>query len=257
MRLKLNKPLVFFDLETTGINTAKDRIVELSYIKIMPDGREECKTWRVNPQMPIPAQATAIHGITDEDVKDCPVFKDFAKSLEEEIAGCDLAGFNSNKFDIPLLAEEFFRAGISVDLTKRKFVDVLTIYHRMEPRNLATAYKFYCGKDLVGSHHAANDTRATYEILMSQLDKYPELENDVDALAAFSSFNDKVDFSGRMVFNENGEEVFNFGKYKGRLVADILKKDTSYYSWMMQGDFSLDTKKKLTDIANRVKNNKP
>ena len=253
MQLNLKKPLVFFDLETTGINITKDRIVEISYLKIMPDGTEESKTWRVNPLMPIPAQATAIHGITNEDVKDCPTFKDFAASLAEQIKGCDLAGFNSNRFDIPLLAEEFLRAQIDINLSECKFIDVLTIFHKQEPRNLKAAYKFYCGKELTDAHQAEGDTKATYEVLMAQLDMYPELENDVDTLSVYSSFTNNVDFAGRMIYNENGEEVIHFGKYNGQLVKDVLKKDPAYYSWIMQGDFALDTKKKLTEIYNRVK----
>jgi len=253
MQLNLKNPLVFFDLETTGINITKDRIVEISYLKIMPDGKEECRTRRVNPQIPIPEQATAVHGITDEDVKDCPTFKELAKSLAAQIEGCDLAGFNSNRFDIPMLAEEFLRAGVDIDLNKRKFIDVQTIFHKMEQRNLIAAYKFYCNKDLTNAHSAESDTRATYEVLMSQLDRYPELENNVDALSAFSSFNNNVDFAGRMIFNENGEEVINFGKYKGQLVKDVLKKDLGYYGWIMQGDFPLNTKQKLTEIRLRMK----
>ena len=252
MRLNLKNPIVFFDLETTGINITKDRIVEISYLKVMPDGKEICKTRRVNPQMPIPEQATAIHGITDDDVKDCPAFKELAKSLAAQIEGCDLAGFNSNRFDIPLLAEEFLRAEVDIDLTKRKFIDVQTIFHKMEQPNLIAAYKFYCGKDLEDAHSAESDTRATYEVLMSQLDRYPELVNDVNALSEFSSFNNNVDFAGRMIYNENGEEVINFGKYKGQLVKEVLKKDLGYYGWIMQGDFSLNTKQKLTEI--RLKN---
>jgi len=220
----------------------------------MPDGQEECKTRRVNPQMPIPEQATAIHGITDDDVKDCPVFKELAKSLAAQIEGCDLAGFNSNRFDIPLLAEEFLRAGVDIDLNKRKFIDVQTIFHKMEQRNLIAAYKFYCGKDLTNAHSAESDTRATYEVLMSQLDRYPELENNVNALSEFSSFNSNVDFAGRMIYNESGDEVINFGKYKGQLVKDVLKKDLGYYGWIMQGDFSLNTKQKLTEIRLKIKN---
>ncbi len=244
---------MFFDLETTGINITKDRIVEISYLKIMPDGREESKTRRVNPQMPIPEQATAVHGITDEDVKDCPTFKELAKSLATQLEGCDLAGFNSNRFDIPLLAEEFLRADVTIDLNKRKFIDVQTIFHKMEQRNLIAAYKFYCGKELMDAHSAESDTRATYEVLMSQLDRYPELENDVDTLSSFSSFNNNVDFAGRMIYNENNEEVINFGKYKGQLVKDVLKKDLGYYGWIMQGDFPLNTKQKLTEIRLRMK----
>lgn len=253
MQLNLKNPLVFFDLETTGINITNDRVVEISYLKVKPDGSEESRTRRVNPQIPIPEQATAIHGITDEDVKDCPTFKEIAKSLAAQIEGCDLAGFNSNRFDIPMLAEEFLRAGVDIDLNRRKFIDVQTIFHKMEQRNLVAAYKFYCGKELMDAHSAESDTRATYEVLMSQLDRYPELENDVDALSKFSSFNRNVDFAGRMIYNENGEEVINFGKYKGSLVKNVLKKDQGYYGWIMQGDFPLNTKQKLTEIRLRLK----
>jgi DNA polymerase-3 subunit epsilon len=253
MQLNLKNPLVFFDLETTGINITNDRVVEISYLKVKPDGHEECRTRRVNPQIPIPGEATAIHGITDEDVKDCPTFKEIAKSLAAQIEGCDLAGFNSNRFDIPMLAEEFLRAGVTIDLNKRKFIDVQTIFHKMEQRNLAAAYKFYCGKEFTNAHSAESDTRATYEVLMSQLDRYPELENDIDALSKFSSFNHNVDFAGRMIYNENGDEVINFGKHKGSLVKDVLKKDQGYYGWMMQGDFPLNTKQKLTEIRFRLK----
>ncbi|MDR1379905.1 MAG: 3'-5' exonuclease [Tannerella sp.] len=253
MRLNLKNPLVFFDLETTGINITKDSIVEIAYLKIKPDGSEESRTRRINPQMPIPAQATAIHGITDEDVKDCPTFKEIAKSLAMQIEGCDLAGFNSNRFDIPMLAEEFLRAGVDVDLNKHKFIDVQTIFHKMEQRSLVAAYKFYCGRELTDAHSAEGDTRATYEVLMSQLDRYPDLKNDIDALSEFSSFNNNVDFAGRMIYNENREEVINFGKYKGMPVRDVLKKDLSYYSWIMQGDFPLNTKQKLTEIRIRMK----
>ena len=254
MRLNLKNPLVFFDLETTGINITNDRIVEISYLKITPDGKEDSKTRRINPQMPIPEQATAIHGITDDDVKDCPTFKELAKSLAAQIEGCDLAGFNSNRFDIPMLAEEFLRAEVDIDLSKRKFIDVQTIFHKMEQRNLVAAYKFYCGKELTDAHSAESDTRATYEVLMSQLDRYTELENDVESLSAFSSFNNNVDFAGRMIYNENEEEVINFGKYKGQLVKDVLKKDIGYYGWIMQGDFPLNTKQKLTEIRLKIKN---
>jgi DNA polymerase-3 subunit epsilon len=253
MQLNLKNPLVFFDLETTGINITKDRIVEISYLKVKPDGSEECKTRRINPQISIPEQATAIHGIMDADVKDCPIFKEIAKSLAGQIEGCDLAGFNSNRFDIPMLAEEFLRADVNIDLNKRKFIDVQTIFHKMEQRNLIAAYKFYCGKDLTGAHSAESDTRATYEVLMSQLDRYPELNNDVNALSEFSSFSNNVDFAGRMIYNENGDEIINFGKYKGQLIKDVLKKDQGYYSWIMQGDFPLNTKQKLTEIRLRLK----
>ena len=256
MQLNLRNPLVFFDLETTGIDIAKDRIVEISMVKVMPNGEEIVKTRRINPGMPIPPESTAIHGITDEDVKDCPKFKEIAKSLAAQIEGCDLAGFNSNRFDIPMLAEEFLRAGVDVDLNRRKFIDVQTIFHKMEQRNLTAAYKFYCNKDLANAHSAEADTMATYEVLKAQLDRYPELENDVNFLSKYSSFTNNVDFAGRMVYNEKGQEVINFGKYKGRLVEEELKSDPSYYAWIMNGDFPLNTKKMLTEIRLRGFNQK-
>ena len=256
MQLNLKNPLVFFDLETTGIDIAKDRIVEISMVKVMPNGEEIVKTRRINPGMPIPPESTAIHGITDEDVKDCPKFKEIAKSLAAQIEGCDLAGFNSNRFDIPMLAEEFVRAGVDVDLNRRKFIDVQTIFHKMEQRNLTAAYKFYCNKDLANAHSAEADTMATYEVLKAQLDRYPELENDVNFLSKYSSFTNNVDFAGRMVYNEKGQEVINFGKYKGRLVEEVLKSDPSYYAWIMNGDFPLNTKKMLTEIRLRGFNKK-
>lgn len=256
MQLNLKNPLVFFDLETTGIDIAKDRIVEISMAKVMPNGEEIVKTRRINPGMPIPPESTAIHGITDEDVKDCPKFKEIAKSLAAQIEGCDLAGFNSNRFDIPMLAEEFLRAGVDVDLNRRKFIDVQTIFHKMEQRNLTAAYKFYCNKDLANAHSAEADTMATYEVLKAQLDRYPELENDVNFLSKYSSFTNNVDFAGRMVYNEKGQEVINFGKYKGRVVEEVLKSDPSYYAWIMNGDFPLNTKKMLTEIRLRGFNKK-
>lgn len=256
MQLNLRNPLVFFDLETTGINIVKDRIIEISYVKVHPNGKEETKTRRVNPEMPIPPESTAIHGITDEDVKDCPVFKEIAKSLASEIEGCDLAGYNSNRFDIPLLAEEFLRAGVDIELNRRKFVDVQTIFHKMEQRTLSAAYKFYCDKSLENAHTAEADTLATYEVLKAQLDRYPDLKNDVAYLSQFSSYNNNVDFAGRMVYNDKGEEVINFGKYKGRLVAEVLKNDPGYYAWIMNGDFPLNTKKMLTEIKLRGFNSK-
>ena len=256
MQLNLKNPLVFFDLETTGIDIAKDRIVEISMVKVMPNGEEIVKTRRINPGMPIPPESTAIHGITDEDVKDCPKFKEIAKSLAAQIEGCDLAGFNSNRFDIPMLAAEFLRAGVDVDLNRRKFIDVQTIFHKMEQRNLTAAYKFYCNKDLANAHSAEADTMATYEVLKAQLDRYPELENDVNFLSKYSSFTNNVDFAGRMVYNEKGQEVINFGKYKGRVVEEVLKSDPSYYAWIMNGDFPLNTKKMLTEIRLRGFNKK-
>ncbi|WP_106827733.1 3'-5' exonuclease [Parabacteroides pacaensis] len=256
MQLNLKNPLVFFDLETTGINIVTDRIVEISYVKIFPNGKEETKTRRINPEMHIPEEATAIHGITDEDVKDCPTFKSIAKSLATQIEGCDLAGYNSNRFDIPLLAEEFLRAGVDIDLSKRKFVDVQTIFHKMEQRTLSAAYKFYCNKSLENAHTAAADTMATYEVLKAQLDRYPDLKNDINFLSEYSCFTNNVDFAGRMVYNEKKQEVFNFGKYKGKLVSEVLRNDPGYYSWIMQGDFPLNTKKMLTTIKLRDFNNK-
>ena len=256
MQLNLKNPLVFFDLETTGINIVKDRIVEISFVKVHPNGKEESKTRRINPEMPIPPESTAIHGITDEDVKDCPTFKEIAKSLAAQIEGCDLAGYNSNRFDLPLLAEEFLRAGVDIDLNKRKFVDVQTIFHKMEQRTLAAAYKFYCDKSLENAHTAEADTMATYEVLKAQLDRYPELQNDINFLSQYSSYGNNVDFAGRMVYNDKGEEVINFGKYKGRLVEEVLKNDPGYYSWIMNGDFPLNTKKMLTEIKLRGFNSK-
>lgn len=202
--------------------------------------------------MPIPPESTAIHGITDEDVKDCPTFKEIAKSLATQIEGCDLAGYNSNRFDIPLLAEEFLRAGVDIDLNRRKFIDVQTIFHKMEQRTLSAAYKFYCDKSLENAHTAEADTMATYEVLKAQLDRYPELQNDIDFLSKYSSYTNNVDFAGRMVYNDKGEEIINFGKHKGRLVEEVLKTDLGYYEWMMKGDFPLNTKKKLTEIKLRM-----
>ena len=256
MQLNLRNPLVFFDLETTGIDIVHDRIVEISMVKVMPNGDEIVKTRRINPGMPIPPESTAIHVITDDDVKDCPTFKEIAKSLAAQIEGCDLAGFNSNRFDIPMLAEEFLRAGVDVNLGRRKFVDVQTIFHKKEQRNLTAAYKFYCQKDLENAHSAEADTMATYEVLKAQLDRYPDLENDINFLSQYSSFNKNVDFAGRMVYNEQGKEEINFGKYKGRLVEEVLKNDPGYYGWMMNGDFPLNTKQMLTEIRLRGFNQK-
>lgn len=251
MKLNLKNPLVFFDLETTGVNIVSDRIVEISYLKVHPNGKEESKTRRINPEMPIPASASAVHGIYDEDVKDCPTFREVAKSLASQIEGCDLAGYNSNRFDIPLLAEEFLRAEVDIDLSKRKFIDVQTIFHKKEQRTLSAAFKFYCDKELEDAHSAEADTKATYEILKAQLDRYEDLKNDMEFLSEYSCFTNNVDFAGRIVYNEKQEEVINFGKYKGRLVAEVLKTDPGYYGWIMQGDFSLHTKKVITNIKLR------
>ncbi|MDR1720672.1 MAG: 3'-5' exonuclease [Dysgonamonadaceae bacterium] len=251
MNLNLKNPLIFFDLETTGINITSDRIVEISYLKIYPNGKEESKTRRINPEMPIPPQATAIHGISDEDVKDCPPFRSIAKSLAAHLKGCDLAGYNSNRFDIPMLAEEFLRAEVDIDLMKQKFVDVQTIFHKKEQRTLSAAYKFYCDKALDDAHSAEADTKATYEILKAQLDRYPDLENNIEFLSEYSAYNNNVDFAGRLIYNEKKEEVINFGKYKGRLAEEVLKADPGYYSWIIQGDFSLHTKRAFTNIKLR------
>ena len=252
MRLNLKNPLVFFDLETTGVNIAADRIVELSYLKIDLNGNEVTKTMLINPTIPIPAETTAIHGITDEDVKDAPTFQSIAKNLAREIEGCDLAGYNSNKFDIPLLAEEFLRADVDIDMMKRKFIDVQVIFHKMEQRTLGAALKFYCNRDLENAHSAEADTRATYDILKAQLERYPNLKNDMAELAEFSSHNRNVDFAGRIIYNDKDVEVFNFGKYKGQSVAEVLAKDQGYYGWLMNGDFPLHTKKVMTNIKLRT-----
>lgn len=249
MQLNLKNPMVFFDLETTGVSITHDRIVEVSFLKVYPNGKEEIKSRRINPGMPIPPQATAIHGITDDDVKDCPTFKQVARSLADQLEGCDLAGFNSSRFDVPMLAEEFLRAGVDFDMSKRKFVDVQIIFHKKEQRTLEAAYAFYCNKKLDDAHSAEADTLATYEVLKSQLDRYPDLTNDVEALSKeYSSFNNNVDFAGRIIYNDKGVEVFNFGKHRGRPVTEVLAKEPSYYSWMMEGDFPLNTKQVLTKI---------
>lgn len=252
MELNLKNPLVFFDLETTGLSITRDRIVEVSLLKVSPNGKQEVKTRRINPGMPIPPESTAIHGITDDDVKDCPTFKQVAKSLADQLEGCDLAGFNSSRFDVPMLAEEFLRAGVDFDMGKRKFVDVQIIFHKKEQRTLEAAYAFYCDKKLDNAHSAETDTIATYEVLKAQLDRYPDLENNIEVLSKeYSSFNNNVDFAGRMIYNENGVELFNFGKHKGKPVAEVLKNEPSYYAWIMEGDFPLNTKQALTKIRLR------
>ena len=254
MELNLKRPIIFFDLETTGVDTANDRIVEISMIKIMPNGEEIVRTRRINPQMHIPEQATAIHGITDEMVKDEPTFAQIAKSMAQFIEGCDFGGFNSNRFDLPMLVEEFLRVGVDADFKNRQFIDVQTIFHKMEQRTLVAAYKFYCDKDLTEAHSAEADTRATYEVLKAQLDRYPDLQNDITALAEFSERGQTADFAGRIGYNDKGEEIFNFGKHKGRKVEDVFREDPSYYSWMINGDFPLYTKKVITEIYIRQKN---
>lgn len=248
MTLKLTKPLAFFDLETTGLNIASDRIVEIAILRVNPNGSKDTKTMLLNPTIPISKESSSIHGITDEDVKDKPTFEDVAKELEQFIQGCDLAGYNSNKFDIPLLAEEFLRADIDFDISKRNLVDVQNIFHRMEQRTLSAAYQFYCNKDLTNAHSAEADTTATYEILEAQIEKYEVLENNVKFLDQFSKKSNNVDLLGRIVYNENNVEVFNFGKHKGKAVTEVLEKEPGYYQWMMNGDFPLYTKKVLTAL---------
>lgn len=251
MELKLVKPIVFFDLETTGTNITDDRIVEISYIKVYPDGREESRTLRINPGRPIPPEATAVHHISDADVANAPLFAQVAGELVAVFTDVDIAGFNSNRFDVPLLVEEFLRVGTNLDLAKCRFVDVQTIFHKMEQRTLSAAYLFYCGKELDGAHSADADTRATYEVLKAQLDRYESLQNDIDFLSKFSTQNRNVDFAGRIVYNDKDVEVFNFGKYKGMPVAEVMVRDSGYYSWIMQGDFPLNTKNVITRIRLR------
>jgi DNA polymerase-3 subunit epsilon len=251
LKLNLKRPLAFIDLETTGINVSSDRIIELSVLKISQDGKEEWFTSRINPEMPIPPKSTAIHGITDGDVAMAPVFKEIGKKLAGFLEGCDLAGYNSIKFDVPVLAEEFLRSNIEFNFRKRRYIDVQVIFHKKEQRTLTAAYLFYCKKELKEAHSSKADTAATYEILESQLDRYDDLENDVEKLAEISSFNNNVDFAGRIILDENGVEIFNFGKYKGKAVDIVFSEDPAYYSWMMNGDFPRYTKKVLTEIKLR------
>jgi DNA polymerase-3 subunit epsilon len=256
MKLNLTCPVVFFDLETTGTDINKDRIVEICYLKVWPNGNEDAHTMRINPDMHIPEEASKVHGIYDDDVKDCPKFKEVAKNIAKDFEGADIAGFNSNRFDVPLLAEEFLRAEVDIDLARHRFIDVQVIFHKKEQRTLSAAYQFYCGKNLEDAHTALADTRATYEVLKAQLDKYPDLQNDMKFLSDYSSFTKNVDFAGRMVYNDSGAEVFNFGKYKGQLVKDVLAKDPGYYSWILNSDFTLNTKAALTRIRLREMMNK-
>lgn len=252
MQLKLNRPIIFFDIEATGLNVASDRIVELCYIKLYPNGKEEVKTQRFNPGLHISAEASSVNGIYDEDVANCPRFKEKAAELAQTFTGCDLAGFNSNHFDIPLLVEEFIRAGVDFDITGAKFVDVQGIFHKMEKRDLTSAYKFYCNKNLEDAHTAEADTRATLEVLEAQLDRYADtLQNDVTFLANFSRRNRNVDLAGRIVYNDQGVETINFGKYRGRAVSEVLQRDPGYFSWIMQGDFTQNTKQAFMRIKLR------
>jgi|TARA_B100000767_G_scaffold30526_2_gene26252 DNA polymerase-3 subunit epsilon len=256
MQLNLNKSICFFDLETTGLNITKDRIVEISILKVNPDGSEEKKTWLVNPEMPIPTVVIAVHGITDEKVANKPTFNELAKEVNAWIKDSDLAGFNSNRFDIPLLAEEMLRAGVDFDMKNRCSVDVQTIFHKMEQRTLKAALKFYCDKSLEDAHSAEADTMATYEVLKAQLDRYEDLDNDMGFLADFSSRKKIADFAGFIDYDKAGEECFSFGKHKGRKVTEILEKEPGYFGWLQSADFPLYTKKVLTAIKLRSLNNK-
>ena len=251
MKLNLKRPIIFFDLETTGTDTTNDRIVEISMVKVTPDGEKTIKTRRINPEMPIPAEATEVHHITDDDVKDCPTFRQIAKSLKAFMEGCDFGGFNSNRFDLPLLAEEFLRAEVDVDFRKRRYIDVQNIFHKKEERTLVAAYRFYCNKDLEAAHSAEADTIATYEVLLGQLERYSDLENSVEFLAQYSTRYQTADLAGRIGYNEKQQEIFTFGKYKGRIVAEVFAEDPNYYDWMMKGDFPQYTKKVITEIKLR------
>jgi DNA polymerase-3 subunit epsilon len=253
MSLKLARPLLFFDIESTGLSIAYDRIVELCFIKIYPNGNEESQTLRFNPLIPISPDASAVTGITNEDVADCPTFKEKAAELAQIFSGCDIAGYNSNSFDVPLLVEEFLRAGVDFDISKAKLVDVQTIFFKKEPRNLTAAYRFYCDKNLEDAHSALADTRATYEVLKAQLERYDDLEGDVNFLSDFTKRNDNVDLAGRIVYNEQRQEVFNFGKYRGKPVVEVLQRDPGFYAWMMQGDFTQNTKQVLTKLKLRMR----
>ena len=253
MNLKLHKPLCTFDLETTGTNVGKDRIVEICILKVNPDASRETKTWLVNPEMPIPPATTEIHGISDEDVKDAPTFREIAPKIMEMIKGCDLAGFNSNRFDVPLLAEELLRAEIDFDLANHRLVDAQTIYHKKEPRNLGAAYQFYCKKELVNAHSAEADVLATFEVLDAQVGHYDDIPNDIAGLSEFSYHNKFADLAGFIGFDQEGVEIFTFGKYKGQKVKEVFQKDLGYYGWIQNADFPLYTKKVLTLIQLKSK----
>ncbi|MGY0391981.1 exonuclease domain-containing protein [Bizionia sp. KMM 8389] len=256
MKLNLTKPICFFDLETTGVNITSDRIVEIAILKVHPNGKEESTRWLVNPERPIPKEVTAIHGISDEDVANAPTFKELAKEVTQIIKDADLGGFNSNRFDIPLLAEEMLRADEDFDMKNRVSVDVQTIFHKMEKRTLSAAYKFYCNETLEDAHTAEADTMATYEVLKAQISKYDDLENDTKFLAEFSSHKKFADFAGFIAYTKTGEECFSFGKHKGKLVTEVLEKEPGYFGWLLNADFPLYTKKVLTAIKLRAFNNK-
>ena len=256
MELKLNRPICFFDLETTGIDVAKDRIVEIAIFKVYPNGNKESKTWLVNPTIPIPPQSTAVHGITNEKVAHEPTFKELSSQIHQMIKDSDLAGFNSDRFDIPLLAEELLRAEVDFDMKNRVSVDIQTIFHKKEERTLSAAYKFYCNQTLENAHSAEADTMATYEILKAQLERYPELDNDMKTLSEFTTRKKSVDFAGFIALNEEGREIFTFGKHKGALVEDVLDKEPGYFGWIQNAEFPLYTKKVLTAIKLRKLNTK-
>ncbi|MGB3922771.1 MAG: 3'-5' exonuclease [Bacteroidales bacterium] len=251
MELNLRKPLVVLDLETTGVNIASDRIVEFSALKVSPGGAEEWLSMRLNPGIPISPEATRVHGITDADVANEPHFRDVARRIAAFLEGCDLAGFNSMKFDIPILCEEFLRVNVDFNPARHRYVDVQVIFHKKEQRTLSAAYKFYCDKELENAHSSKADAAATYEILKAQLDRYPDLENDIGKLSSYSAFNNNADLAGRIIFNEQGQEVFNFGKHRGKPVEQVFREEPSYYSWMMNGDFPLNTKQVITAIKVR------
>ena len=252
MELNLTKPIVFFDLETTGVNIATDKVVEIAILKVFPNGNKESKTWLVNPEMEIPQESIDVHGITNEKVAEEPTFKELAGQISAMIADSDLAGFNSNRFDIPLLAEELMRAGIDFDMKNRKAIDVQVIFHKKEQRTLSAGYQFYCGKELKGAHGAEADTNATYEILLAQLDKYDDIENSVAALSEFSTNGERADFAGFVLMNDKKQEIFSFGKYKGRTVEEVFKENPGYNNWMQNADFPLYTKKVLNEIKQRM-----
>ena len=251
MSLTLDRPLAFLDLETTGVNVATDRIVEISILKLFPDGKEQVYTQRVNPTVPIPAHTTEIHGISDEDVKDEPTFAQIANKVFKLLFDSDLAGFNSNRFDVPCLVEEFFRVDVVFDPSEKRLIDVQNIFHKMEQRTLVAAYKFYCSKDLTNAHSAEADTRATYEVFLAQLERYDDLPKDVEGLAVFSRQNRWIDFAGRFAWDDDDVPVFNFGKFKGQPVEQVLRENSGYYGWIMHGDFPNYTKKVITDLRNQ------
>lgn len=252
MELNLSRPIIIFDVESTGLNITKDRIIELSYIKVFPDGHEQEHTYRFNPGMPIPEQAIAVHHITDDDLRDCPSFSEIAPELAQLFSGCDIAGFNSNHFDIPILAQEMANAGVEFDLKNCRFVDVQTIFHKKEKRDLAAACKFYCGVEMENHHSASADTRTTLNVLKAQLDRYPDLENNIDFLSRYSSFSRNVDLAGRVVLNDDGKPAINFGKYKGQMLDDVLERDPGYAGWVMNSDFPEDTKRVFREAKQRI-----